>query len=316
MLLLKAGQIWVGLIVAIWLAFSYSVNVFSKTQDNTQPSLQTEITKPIPINYKDLMFVYFRYGNPTKTTVTPNASVHLRLEGQGLVIDKQWIHDLYYQPDPQTKMPPVPLCTNEYDGFDYPISQSLFVNEQELIYGPQSAKVLREPSGNPVSELPPRATGCIRLGLRVSPQAKVGQTVRLIFNPDYQQSSPDTSPGLQTIELYIGPENPSCPEGQEFVQGSCQPVCTNNQFRDQLGRCRDLNQPCQGNLDWFDGRCIPKCGSKEKRLDSGECVAVADNPWTSLFGQIWTVPLIAASVILLWWFGKPIISKLYRKIKD
>jgi len=28
------------------------------------------------------------------------------------------------------------------------------------------------------------------------------------------------------------------------------------------------------------------------------------------------VPLIAASVILLWWFGKPIISKLYRKIKD
>ncbi len=298
----KRTWVLLGLVLGlVWLSWSV-VQVVSisngQPQTKSQPDLQTEVAKPIPKNYSEIMFVYFRYGNPTKTTVTPKAAVSLRIEGQGLVIDRQWVHDLYYKPDPQNKIPQVPLCSNEYDGFDYPISSSLFINEQELIYGPQSAKVLREPSGEAVSELPPRATGCIRIGLRVSPEAKVGDVTRLIFNPDYQQSSPETSPGLQTIELYIGSENFSCPEGQEFVQGECQPMCANNQFRDQLGLCRNRSNPCQGNLDWFDGRCVPKCGAKEKRLETGECVVVNDSSWINLFGYIWTVPLLLALFLL------------------
>jgi hypothetical protein len=265
------------------------------------PDLTNEVPQAVPANYGELFFVYFRYGNPTAQTVMPNLSTKLEISGQGFRLVPDQIYDLYYPQEGNQTIPQVPLCSNEYSGLDYQISPNL-VQDNQLIYGPQSARVVLEPSGNDVSEIPPRSAGCLRVGLKVSPEAVPGQTTTLTFNPDLNNSAPELSPGQQTLTLVVG-ENLNCPEGQDLVQGSCQPQCVPGELRNRVGICVSLDQICGPNKELFEGKCVPACVSGQARDAQGECVSVTGG-FVAFLSQIWTVPLILVAGILAWFGGK------------
>ncbi len=294
-----------------------SLNILASEAENKLPILNTEVAQAVPFDYEEVFFVYFRYGNPTTVTTTPDLSVSLELQGQGFEIDFNWVHDLYYKIDTNQSIPQIPICSNEYDGLDYPISKNLFENERKLVYGPRSATTLLEPSGESKSELPPRATGCLRIGLRVSKNAVIGQSTRLIFNPDINNSSPEKSPGIQTIELFVGSLDEVCKNNEEFVKGTCQPVCDSNQIRNKEGVCVDLDKLCPLGLELFDGKCVTACTNAEIRNEFGICVEKQRDSIYFL-NQIWTVPLLGVFLIIGWLFGKKTLKKiknLYRKNK-
>ncbi len=229
------------------------------------PDLTTEVNQSLPASYPDLFFVYFRYGNPTATTITPQLQTQLTLEGQGLEIVPEQIYDLYYPQEEGQTIPQIPVCSNEYAGFDYPIDPGLLKNGQQLTYGPQSATTLLQPSGQSTSQLPPRTAGCLRIGLKVKPGAQPGQTTQLVFNPDVNQSTPELSPGIQTLQLTLTAE-PTCPEDQELANGQCVAKCSPNQVRDTAGQCLNRQQVCQTQgKELYEGICVPACQKGQTR---------------------------------------------------
>ncbi len=309
MFLKKILKLCLFCFVVVFAINLFSLNIWASEAENRLPMLNTEVAQAVPLDYKEVFFVYFRYGNPTAVTATPNLSVSLEIQGQGFKIDFDWVHDLYYNIDTNQPIPQIPICSNEYDGLDYPISKELFENERKLIYGPRSATTLLKPSGENKSELPPRATGCIRIGLRVSEDAVIGQSTKLTFNPDINNSSPDKSPGIQTIELFVGSSDEVCKNNEEFVKGACQPVCDSNQIRNKEGMCVDLDKLCPLGLELFDGKCVTACTNTEIRNEFGVCVEKQRVPIYFL-NQIWIVPLLGICLIIGWLFGKKILKRI------
>lgn len=299
------GKILVQLVLAIVFFSSISVQAL--------PNLSSEISQPVDINSKEIFFVYFRYGNPTATTVIPNIISTLDLSGDGVIIVSDQLFDLYYPTNNNQSIPQIPVCDNSYTGFDYQISSSLLKNEKNLIYGPQSASVLLEPSGAEVSNLPPRATGCLRVGLRVSAEAKVGDKVILNFDPDSKQSAQDLSPGKQSITLVVG-ENQLCSQEQELVLGKCLKKCIEGELRNKEGVCLSMVNICQLGKEIFDGKCVPACQFGENRASGGSCLPIAGGLLTFL-GQIWTIPLILALIISVWFAAKPVYKRIKRLIR-
>lgn len=269
------------------------------TPPNVQalPNLTNEVPGAVPVNYTELFFVYFRYGNPAATTTVPNLSVKLEIEGEGFVLIPEEIYDLYHPKEENQTIPQIPVCSNQYAGFDYQISPGFFQNNQ-LTYGPQSAASVLESSGSNVSELPPRSAGCLRIGLKVSPDAETGQITTLKFNPDVNESAPNLSPGQQTLTLIVG-DTISCPNGQALIQGNCQPECQEEEMRNRAGFCVDTEEICGPGKDLFEGKCIPGCLLGQARDDQGTCIDVTSN-LAEFLSRIWTVPLLAIVAVLVW----------------
>lgn len=296
------------LTVILLLVYLLLFGAVSEVLASALPRLSSEVSRSIDIQTKDVFYAYFRYGNPTATTVTPDLSVTLKLEGEGIVIVPDQMFDLYYPTKDEQAIPQIPVCDNSFSGFAYPIDPKLLQNGRTLVYGPRTANVLLQPSGSDVGLLPPRSAGCLRIGLKVSPQAQIGQTATLVFDPDSRQSAPNLSPGRQTLQLTIGDGKPCEPE-QEAVLGQCRDKCKQNQVRTKEGVCVDWSKVCQKDWELFDGKCVPVCPLGKSRNAAGACVIVSSNI-LALVGQIWTVPLFLAIIIVLWFAAKPIYRKL------
>ncbi len=283
-------------ILQLTLTFSLFFGLILTSSVQALPDLTNEPPQPVPINYEDLFFVYFRYGNPATVTTTPNLTTFLEIEGDGFFVDENELFDLYYNPENGQTIPQIPVCSNEFAGLDYQIDSSLF-RDGNLTYGPQSADTLLKPSGQETSDISPRSAGCLRIGLRVNSEAKTGEQSTLRFNPDANNSAPDLSPGIQTLTLVVS-EAVECAEDEEFVNGTCQQICTEGEARSVAGVCVTLNELCGPGRDFFEDRCVSSCQVNQLRDEGGNCVEETSETLVFL-SRIWTVPLILAGVILL-----------------
>jgi hypothetical protein len=207
-----------SLVLALGLVL-YFVSGFARPAD-----IVTSLPNPIPADRTAPFTIYFPYGNPNGDIDIRNAVASLNLTGQGFEIVNTGIADLYYgSPTRSDATPPpdVPACNNTYNGPVYPISSSL-ATTTSLTYGLQSARTPGSPSGATTATLREKATGCIRVDIRVAPGAQNGQTAQLIFDedsansPDYQEPR---RPARRIVNMQVGaptgesnnPTNPGNP---------------------------------------------------------------------------------------------------------
>ena len=191
----------------------------------TMGSLSTEARLPditvdpktVPVDRVESFVAYFSYGSATLDQDIENAVAEVNIVGDGLELVTNGFADLFNGEPTRSDFenaPEQPVCSRDYDGPSYKISPSL-ATTTNLTYGLQSAFV-QQANGfggaSTVDRLRANHTGCIRVEIRVSDTAEVGDEVEAIFDQDAGNSPTyleDSRPGRQVLQFTIGePTNP------------------------------------------------------------------------------------------------------------
>jgi hypothetical protein len=169
---------------------------------NVSTAIAKDRTAPITI--------YFSYGSATADSDILTAVSKATLDKSDLEFVNTGIEDWYNGSPTRTdaENPPAqPVCNANFTGPKYQISSSL-ISANSFTYGLQSARNASAPSGSAsVDKLREKATGCIKVTLRVSASAAVGSVVALTFDEDFGNSpsyADANRPGKQIVNFTIG----------------------------------------------------------------------------------------------------------------
>jgi len=269
------------------------LNTFAQSSNLQRPNIVTEFNSLIDIKKTKSIDVYLYYGNPTEEKSINPVESQLNIIGEGLVINKNEVYDMYYTAVSENDKTPLPNCNKSFTGQKYKINPSL-ITDQSFTYGLRSATDPENPSRTKIGNLPPKATGCIKVNLTVIDKANPGNLIEIIFNqnssnsPSYQNS---LKPGLQVVRLSIS-HSSLCSQGEEEVSGNCLPVC-NNSIRDINGNCTDKKYISTNELlsNCYQTSCIPSVSDSGTKEDCKDCNFFDEN-------QVWVNRIIFTSILI------------------
>lgn len=203
----KILQKSLGILSILLLFVSFLVNIPTQAR---LADVTTNVSTPIAKDRTAPITIYFSYGSATADADIQNAIAQATLDKPDLEFINAGIED-WYNGSPtrsDAENPPAqPACNSTYSGPKYQISSSL-ISANTFNYGLQSARNASSPSGAAtVDKLREKATGCIKVTLKVSPSATVGSAVKLTFDEDFGNSptyADANRPGKQIVNFTIG----------------------------------------------------------------------------------------------------------------
>jgi len=174
-------QKFIALAVFGFLVLS-TVPGYARQPDQVNPTVFT-----LPITRTDVIPIYFQYGSQLNDTDITVAIAKITVSTPSLQFVPTGLRDLYYgdpnRPDTDPNIPQSPVCSKDYTGPSYLIRPSL-VSNNVVTYGLQSARDTTAASGGAVVDrLRAKATGCVKVELKIAPGAVAGP-VSLVFDED------------------------------------------------------------------------------------------------------------------------------------
>jgi hypothetical protein len=175
-------------------------------------NVNTHAAEPIAVlkSRKESFTVAFKYGNVSNTVAISNIAAQATLQNMINQADAQGftlvsITDQFNgDPSNNDEKPAAPTDCVTFGAPTYSVAGGLVSGTGMTKYGLQSAKAIA--GGQAVSTLGAYKSGCILMELKVSATAKVGDTTKITFTEDANQSSDYTAanrPGNQEVVVKI-----------------------------------------------------------------------------------------------------------------
>jgi uncharacterized repeat protein (TIGR01451 family) len=178
------------LAISILTIGSLSIGGTAQTQDFRGEDDLTIADTLVELDRTEPITLFFNYGSRFTDIDISNAVATLSIDNPSLEFDTTAFEDFYYG-DPTRSdglnSPEDAQCDQTYNGIRYNITDTL-ASSNSLVYGLQTARDNVNPSGQATGTLRERHTGCIKVDLYVSDNAQPGETVRVIFDEDSQES--------------------------------------------------------------------------------------------------------------------------------